>query len=152
MSLTSQANAKSEAVVGVSSTEIHQGPVLDASSGRLLGEAADPGPELRAAHLEVNRAGWSEMNRLAQDLGVSVQSLMAEACNDALLKYQRPPVVEADEPARRASSMPTLTLHAFAVPLAWPALMGAWYWHQVVVLPMLALWAGTKHPAVTMRL
>ena len=34
MSLTSQANAKSEAVVGVSSTEIHQGPVLDASSGR----------------------------------------------------------------------------------------------------------------------
>src|ERR1700712_1351721 len=130
MSLSSQANAKSEAVVGVSSTEIRQGPVLDASSGRLLGGAAAPSPELRAAHLEVSRAGWSEINRLAQDLGMSVQSLMAEAFNDALLKYQRPPVVEAREPAHRASSMPTLTVQAFSVPLAWPALIGAWYWHQ----------------------
>src|SRR6476620_6916379 len=112
MSLTSHTNAKSEAVVGVSSTEIHQGPVLDASSGLFLGGGA-PGPELRVAHLALNRAGWSEMNRVAHDLGISVESLMAEAFNDALLKYQRSPVVESREPAHNASSMPILTVQAF---------------------------------------
>jgi hypothetical protein len=76
---------------------------------------------------------------------------MAEVCNDALLKYQRPPVVEVREPARTHSTMPTLTVDAFAVSLAWPALMGAWYWHYVVALPILALWGGAKHPAVAMR-
>ncbi len=72
-------------------------------------EAADPkveAPQASAADLKtmqvrVNRAGWLEMSRLAQDLDIPLETLMVEAFNDVLTKHRKPPVVERRQPVKR---------------------------------------------------
>ncbi|ACK86470.1 hypothetical protein Mchl_5758 (plasmid) [Methylorubrum extorquens CM4] len=50
--------------------------------------------------VRVNRAGWLEMTRLAQDLDIPLEALMVEAFNDALTKHGKPPVVERRQPVK----------------------------------------------------
>lgn len=142
MSLSPQEGSKLQPIVGVSATDLHQGHVIDANAGSLVAEPQEPLPEPDAAQLHLNRAGWSEMSRLAQDLGMPLRDLMAEAFNDVLLKHQRPPVVEARAPGQEVASDLTLMVHASLRPLVWPILMGAWYWHQAVTLPLAAIWGS----------
>lgn len=60
-----------------------------------------PSPsDLKTMQVRVNRAGWLEMTRLAQDLDVPLEALMVEAFNDALVKHGKPPVVERRQPIK----------------------------------------------------
>lgn len=67
--------------------------------------AAEPlqaGPaDLKTMQVRVNRAGWLEMSRLAQDLDIPLETLMVEAFNDVLTKHRKPPVVERRQPVKR---------------------------------------------------
>ena len=71
-------------------------------------EAADidtiptAGPaDLKTMQVRVNRAGWLEMSRLAQDRDMPLETLMVEAFNDVLTKHRKPPVVERRQPIKR---------------------------------------------------
>lgn len=57
--------------------------------------------DLKTMQVRVNRAGWLEMSRLAQDRDVPLETLMVEAFNDVLTKHRKPPVVERRQPAKR---------------------------------------------------
>ena len=68
--------------------------------------SADPIPtagpaDLKTMQVRVNRAGWLEMSRLAQDRDMPLETLMVEAFNDVLTKHRKPPVVERRQPAKR---------------------------------------------------
>ncbi|WP_336492330.1 hypothetical protein [Methylobacterium nigriterrae] len=134
----------SQAIVGVSATELSRGRVLDTNSEYLSAGPEEPASEPGSARLQLNRAGWSELNRLAQDLRMPLPSLMAEAFNDVLLKHERPPVVEARASSEETGWDRTLTLDVAPPATLWPVLMGAWVWHQTVTLPLLALWSGSN--------
>ena len=56
--------------------------------------------DLKTMQVRVNRAGWLEMSRLAQDLDKPLEELMVEAFNDVLTKHRKPPVVERRQLAR----------------------------------------------------
>ncbi|WP_238232475.1 hypothetical protein [Methylobacterium thuringiense] len=56
--------------------------------------------DLKTMQVRVNRAGWLEMTRLAQDRDMPLETLMVEAFNDVLTKHQKPPVVERRQPNR----------------------------------------------------
>lgn len=56
--------------------------------------------DLKTMQVRVNRSGWLEMSRLAQDLDVPLEELMVEAFNDVLTKHKKPPVVERRQPIR----------------------------------------------------
>lgn len=67
---------------------------------------ADPIPtagpaDLKTMQVRVNRAGWLEMSRLAQDRDMPLETLMVEAFNDVLTKHRKPPVVERRQPVKR---------------------------------------------------
>lgn len=57
--------------------------------------------DLKTMQVRVNRAGWLEMSRLAQDLDMPLETLMVEAFNDVLTKHRKPPVVERRQPVKR---------------------------------------------------
>ncbi len=57
--------------------------------------------DLKTMQVRVNRAGWLEMSRLAQDLDMPLETLMVEAFNDVLTKHRKPPVVERRQPGKR---------------------------------------------------
>ena len=57
--------------------------------------------DLKTMQVRVNRAGWLEMSRLAQDRDVPLETLMVEAFNDVLTKHRKPPVVERRQPVKR---------------------------------------------------
>lgn len=66
-------------------------------------ERAPPAPspaDIKTMQVRVNRAGWLEMTRLAQDLDVPLEALMCEAFNDVLKKHGKPPVVERRQPVK----------------------------------------------------
>ena len=50
-------------------------------------KAASP-VDLKTMQVRVNRAGWLEMSRLAQDLDMPLEELMVEAFNDVLAKHR----------------------------------------------------------------
>lgn len=56
--------------------------------------------DLKTMQVRVNRSGWLEMSRLAQDLDIPLEELMVEAFNDVLTKHKKPPVVERRQPIR----------------------------------------------------
>lgn len=58
--------------------------------------------DLKTMQVRVNRAGWLEMSRLAQDLDVPLETLMVEAFNDVLTKHRKPPVVERRQPIKKS--------------------------------------------------
>lgn len=62
--------------------------------------AASP-VDLKTMQVRVNRAGWLEMSRLAQDRDIPLETLMVEAFNDILLKHRKPPVVERRQPVKK---------------------------------------------------
>lgn len=65
-------------------------------------EPLQAGPtDLKTMQVRVNRAGWLEMSRLAQDRDVPLETLMVEAFNDVLTKHRKPPVVERRQPVKR---------------------------------------------------
>ncbi|MGH1575502.1 hypothetical protein ACRAWG_38895 (plasmid) [Methylobacterium sp. P31] len=65
-------------------------------------EPLQAGPaDLKTMQVRVNRAGWLEMSRLAQDLDIPLETLMVEAFNDVLTKHRKPPVVERRQPVKR---------------------------------------------------
>lgn len=57
--------------------------------------------DLKTMQVRVNRAGWLEMSRLAQDRDIPLETLMVEAFNDVLTKHKKPPVVERRQPIKR---------------------------------------------------
>ena len=57
--------------------------------------------DLKTMQVRVNRAGWLEMSRLAQDRDMPLETLMVEAFNDVLTKHRKPPVVERRQPIKR---------------------------------------------------
>jgi hypothetical protein len=57
--------------------------------------------DLKTMQVRVNRAGWLEMSRLAQDRDMPLETLMVEAFNDVLTKHRKPPVVERRQPVKR---------------------------------------------------
>lgn len=66
-------------------------------------DRAPPAPaptDLKTMQVRVNRAGWLEMTRLAQDLDVPLEALMCEAFNDVLKKHGKPPVIERRQPVK----------------------------------------------------
>ncbi|MFJ7441273.1 hypothetical protein ACIQW5_26925 [Methylorubrum thiocyanatum] len=66
-------------------------------------DRAPPAPaptDLKTMQVRVNRAGWLEMTRLAQDLDMPLEALMVAAFNDALVKHGKPPVVERRQPVK----------------------------------------------------
>ena len=77
-------------------------PQAEAEQGRALVETPASGPsDLKTMQVRVNRAGWLEMSRLAQDRDVPLETLMVEAFNDVLLKHRKPPVVERRQPIKK---------------------------------------------------
>lgn len=65
-------------------------------------EVIQAGPaDLKTMQVRVNRAGWLEMSRLAQDRDIPLETLMVEAFNDVLTKHRKPPVVERRQPVKR---------------------------------------------------
>ncbi|TXN42371.1 hypothetical protein [Methylobacterium sp. WL7] len=65
-------------------------------------EPPQAGPaDLKTMQVRVNRAGWLEMSRLAQDRDIPLETLMVEAFNDVLTKHRKPPVVERRQPIKR---------------------------------------------------
>ncbi|TXN78339.1 hypothetical protein FV234_22805 [Methylobacterium sp. WL8] len=82
-------------------------PEPQASTSTLTADERDPAPvattpgDLKTMQVRVNRAGWLEMSRLAQDRDVPLEALMVEAFNDVLTKHRKPPVVERRQPVKR---------------------------------------------------
>jgi hypothetical protein len=75
---------------------------VEAEQSRAQVEPPAAGPsDLKTMQVRVNRAGWLEMSRLAQDRDVPLETLMVEAFNDVLLKHRKPPVVERRQPMKK---------------------------------------------------
>lgn len=70
-------------------------------SSRDTAPASRAAVDIKTMQVRVNRSGWIEMTRLAQDLDIALESLMVEAFNDVLLKHRKPPLVERRQPAKR---------------------------------------------------
>lgn len=74
----------------------------EAEPDRTQAEPPIAGPsDLKTMQVRVNRAGWLEMSRLAQDRDMPLETLMVEAFNDVLLKHRKPPVVERRQPVKK---------------------------------------------------
>lgn len=74
----------------------------EAEPDRAQVEPPAAGPsDLKTMQVRVNRAGWLEMSRLAQDRDMPLETLMVEAFNDVLLKHRKPPVVERRQPVKK---------------------------------------------------
>jgi len=74
----------------------------EAEPERTPAEPVAAGPsDLKTMQVRVNRAGWLEMSRLAQDRDMPLETLMVEAFNDVLLKHRKPPVVERRQPVKK---------------------------------------------------
>lgn len=57
--------------------------------------------DLKTMMCRVNRAGWSEMSKLAIDRDMNLEDMLIEACNDLLRQHDRPPVIEKRSPQAR---------------------------------------------------
>ncbi|KQP67675.1 hypothetical protein ASF41_21650 [Methylobacterium sp. Leaf111] len=75
-------------------------PQAEQSRPEVEPPAAGPS-DLKTMQVRVNRAGWLEMSRLAQDRDVPLETLMVEAFNDVLTKHRKPPVVERRQPVKK---------------------------------------------------
>ena len=75
--------------------------LADAESTREAEPPAAPPSDLKTMQVRVNRAGWVEMSRLAQDLDIPLERLMVDAFNDVLVKHRKPPVVERRLPVKK---------------------------------------------------
>lgn len=65
-------------------------------------EKPAPGPsDLKTMQVRVNRAGWIEYSRLAQDLDITLEQLMVDAMNETLRRNGRPPVMERRLPTKK---------------------------------------------------
>ena len=73
----------------------------DAEVTREAEPPAAPPSDLKTMQVRVNRVGWVEMSRLAQDLDIPLERLMVDAFNDVLVKHRKPPVVERRQPVKR---------------------------------------------------
>lgn len=73
----------------------------DAETAREAEPPAAPPSDLKTMQVRVNRAGWVEMSRLAQDLDIPLERLMVDAFNDVLVKHRKPPVVERRLPIKK---------------------------------------------------
>ncbi|NEU14948.1 hypothetical protein G3T14_23150 [Methylobacterium sp. BTF04] len=74
----------------------------EAEPGTSQVEPPVAGPsDLKTMQVRVNRNGWLEMSRLAQDRDMPLETLMVEAFNDVLLKHRKPPVVERRQPVKK---------------------------------------------------
>lgn len=73
----------------------------DAETTREAEPPAAPPSDLKTMQVRVNRAGWVEMSRLAQDLDIPLERLMVDAFNDVLVKHRKPPVVERRLPVKK---------------------------------------------------
>jgi len=76
-------------------------PHTEAPTARTAPAPAPSPSDLKTMQVRVNRAGWLEMSRLAQDLDQPLETLMVEAFNDVLVKHRKPPVVERRQPVKR---------------------------------------------------
>lgn len=84
--------------------ELVPAPKAEAPAPAETSKAEPPqaGPaDLKTMQVRVNRAGWLEMSRLAQDRDIPLETLMVEAFNDVLTKHRKPPVVERRQPIKR---------------------------------------------------
>lgn len=75
-------------------------PEVEQDSPQADPPAAGPS-DLKTMQVRVNRAGWLEMSRLAQDRDMPLETLMVEAFNDVLSKHRKPPVVERRQPVKK---------------------------------------------------
>lgn len=50
--------------------------------------------DMKTVQVRINKRGWMALRNLASDRDLSLEALMVEALNDALLKHQQPPIVE----------------------------------------------------------
>jgi len=50
--------------------------------------------DMKTVQVRINKRGWMTLRNLASDRDLSLEALMVEALNDALLKHQQPPIVE----------------------------------------------------------
>jgi len=73
----------------------------DAAEPKAEASQGNAAADLKTMQVRVNRAGWLEMSRLAQDLDMPLETLMVEAFNDVLMKHRKPPVVERRQPVKR---------------------------------------------------
>ncbi|MGE8128937.1 hypothetical protein ACQKQD_18350 [Methylobacterium sp. NPDC080182] len=73
----------------------------DAETTREVEPPAAAPSDLKTMQVRVNRAGWVEMSRLAQDLDIPLERLMVDAFNDVLVKHRKPPVVERRLPVKK---------------------------------------------------
>lgn len=73
----------------------------DGETTREAEAPAAPPSDLKTMQVRVNRAGWVEMSRLAQDLDIPLERLMVDAFNDVLVKHRKPPVVERRLPIKK---------------------------------------------------
>ena len=77
-------------------------PAAPDESGEQAPAKPAPGPsDLKTMQVRVNRAGWVEFSRLAQDLDITLEQLMVDAMNEALRRNGKPPVMERRLPAKR---------------------------------------------------
>lgn len=77
-------------------------PEAEAEPGTAQVEPPAAGPsDLKTMQVRVNRTGWLEMSRLAQDRDIPLETLMVEAFNDVLVKHRKPPVVERRQPIKK---------------------------------------------------
>ena len=75
--------------------------MTDGETTREADPPAAPPSDLKTMQVRVNRAGWVEMSRLAQDLDIPLERLMVDAFNDVLVKHRKPPVVERRLPVKK---------------------------------------------------
>ena len=50
--------------------------------------------DMKTVQVRINKRGWMALRNLASDRDLSLEALMVEALNDALLKHSQPPIVE----------------------------------------------------------
>ncbi|AWB26188.1 hypothetical protein DA075_35550 (plasmid) [Methylobacterium currus] len=73
-----------------------------AEMGEQVAAKPAPGPsDLKTMQVRVNRAGWVEFSRLAQDLDITLEQLMVDAMNEALRRNGKPPVMERRLPGKK---------------------------------------------------
>lgn len=72
-----------------------------ATAPREVAPAPSTPSDLKTMQVRVNRAGWLEMTRLAQDLDKPLETLMVEAFNDILVKHSKPPVAKRRQPIKK---------------------------------------------------
>ncbi|WP_244478464.1 ribbon-helix-helix domain-containing protein [Methylobacterium sp. Leaf113] len=69
-------------------------PQASAPSGKRVPTPRRAPQDMKTVQVRINKRGWMALRNLASDKDLSLEALMVEALNDALLKHQQPPIVE----------------------------------------------------------